>query len=338
MDYHEFKRLVNKRKQVGERRRKILGFIAKNPESTPYRIAKAIYSDPLVYHRTVSKMLEHIEKEVPGIFEIRTEEGIKGKVKFISLSGKGKDFCKREGIIVPTMEADFVIKFISSKMPENAPLSFEESGELYQTLTEKVCKTALEIYRSTHPMMFEGDIGYQILFGVWAYENGKETKRRYKLIPKNISALYMREINAGLISRKEIIELAKKESEKVFPQIDEFEALKLVKLHEAEGEFNKFLSVLDPIVKRALFLINLKEDAMRSHQAYILHKLFGSIPFVVKRILELEGVKRMDVKKVFEFLARVPPPESRKETPKTSEGSGGSMEGMENKRKGSKKD
>ena len=83
--YQEFRKMVDEHKRLGRRRRKLFEFIANNPGATPYRIARAVYGDPMVYHRTVVKMLEMIRRRVPGLLHEETE----GKVKHISLTDRG---------------------------------------------------------------------------------------------------------------------------------------------------------------------------------------------------------------------------------------------------------
>jgi|GEM_PF-7026433 len=288
-DYHEFKRLVNERKRLGKRRRKLLEFIANNPGATPYKIAQAIYDDPLVYHRTVVKMLEMIRKRVPGILEEMAE----GRIRYISLTGKGLDFCRREGIIAPTTEAGLVVKFISDKMLEDASLTFEESGALCAAFTEKVCKTALEIHRSTHQVI-DVDIGYQILSGLWAYETEGGVKDQYKYYPDDVAKLYAPVINAGLIPRKKIKKWAKNEGEKyIIPEVEKrLKAVGVVKFAGFEKDFDDLLKVLNPIVKRSPNLNALKEDLARSHQAYVGRKLLDEVGKVaVGRAIEIAGFR-----------------------------------------------
>ena len=270
--FREFERLVAPNKRRGRRRRELLKFVAENPGATPYQIAKKLYGNPLAYHKTIVNMLRMFERRVPGLFEEKTE----GRARYISLSEKGKDFCKRVGIVPLSAEAESVVKFISSRMPEDKPLTFEESGRLYRALSPEVCETALEVYRLTHRSQ-KAEVGHQILAGIWSYEIEAALKRereaKFKPYLEAIVKQFKPAIDRGLISRRDV----ERTSEKILLEAEKkYEALRVVESAGLAEKFDGLLSLLNSVVLRSPSLEALKEEVMRGHEWWVAGRILGA--------------------------------------------------------------
>jgi hypothetical protein len=271
----KFKELVKPTAKGGRRRRAILGYIAKNPRATVYRITKEVYgaktsAEVLNQHKNTRFHLDKLEK-ISGLLG-QTEHGAlfkeneKGEI-LLELTEGGKELCKMEGLEAPSGRAD---KFVMEFQHRYQLLELDKIREMRNLLSEEVIDTLHQIADDFNKRIAESKIAElgkivskrelvlplqsdfnRILYPIWMYE--VEAKKFGEQLTSDLVLAGINVAYSGILNRKEKrlatrnvpkrLDSVKKDMEKLFI------ALPVVKEKRLVDVFDGLVNFFDDFAK-----------------------------------------------------------------------------------------
>jgi DNA-binding transcriptional ArsR family regulator len=290
-----FRALIDPEDEGGRRRREILAYIAKNPGCNAYEIARDVYgSPPLKYYKSVTFHLDKLRevserlKNSPSwgpLFEEKEERGV---IK-ISLTEKGRELCRAEGIEAPTGRTEEFIRQFHQK----SPLTPDKIKEFRRLLSDPVMDALEAINQEWTKRMgvlksgtlelsikrseiqnIVGDEVLRVLQPIWWYEAEKEVKALAPDFAKRVSAKGCeRTLRAGIRYLPKTLPAVKLHVE------EGFVVHPIVEKGGLQENFEELMKFTNEVIAQDPFFLSAKETSKTAYLTFLLARVYTNPQF-----------------------------------------------------------